>query len=168
MSYKVILPAAAALLTMASMNAYAVHIPVLDMADICTRYYQGDPAAIANYETLKDGKAGIDPVKSCADFKASGALDAPKPEATARSFMAQIAGVSPDRVRVEVQSESSQSAVATASASGKTCTFSLAPAPAGVKGGWLVSALDCKRSGGGGIPVTDYNAIDKAKRAASE
>lgn len=155
-------------LVLASLNANAVQIPVIDMADICTRYFQGDPAAFANYEALKDAKYGIDPVKTCADFKASGALDEAQPETTARDFMAQIADVSPNQVQVEVQRDSGQLAIATATASGKVCTFSLSPAPAGVHGSWLVAALDCKRSGGDGIPVIDYSAVEKAAHATNE
>jgi hypothetical protein len=152
-----------------TMNASAMNIPVIDMADICNRYFQDDPAAIANYEMLKNGQDGIDPVKTCADFKRSALIDVSQPESTARLFMAQIADVNPNQVRVEVRKESSQSVIATATASGKVCTFSLSPAPEGVTSSWLVGALDCTRNAGsGGIPVIDNNAIEKASHAATE
>ena len=152
-----------ALLTVASMDAYAVTIPVVNMLELCTGYSQGEPQAVAAFDSLK-ASGDIDPVKMCAQVKASGELDKPKPEATARSFMAQIANVDPAQVRVVVDSVSTWSATATATApDGNTCSFSMIPPPAGADySGWLVGAMDCKKRGGAGVPVADYSAIKQA------
>ena len=92
------------------------------------------------------------------------------PEATARSFMAQIAHVDPAQVRVVVDRASSLSATATATApDGESCSFAMIPPPAGTGyAAWLVGAMDCKKRGGGGIPITDYAAIKQAEEAAKK
>lgn len=160
-----------ALLTVASMSAHAVQIPVVNMVEICGGYFRGEPKAVAAYDWLKaDGS--LDPAKMCEEVKASGELDKPKtptPEATARSFMAQIANVDPAQVRVVLDSVSSLSATATATApGGKSCTFSMSPPPAGTDYGWLVGDIDCQKRGGGGIPYIDHSALKQAEEAAKK
>ncbi|TPG65762.1 hypothetical protein [Pseudomonas arsenicoxydans] len=156
-----------AFLTVASMDAYAVNIPVVNMLELCTGYFQGEPQAVAAFDRLK-ANGDIDPVKMCAQVKASGELDKPKPEATARSFMAEIANVDPAQVRVLVDSVSTWTAIATATApDGKTCSFSMIPPPAGAGyDGWLVGAMDCKKRGSGGISIIDLGATKQAEADA--
>lgn len=155
-----------AFLTVASMDAYALEIPVVNMLELCSGYFQGEPQAVAAFDSLK-ASGDIDPVKMCAQIKASGELDKPKPEATARSFMAQIANVEPAQVRVVVDSVSTWSAIATATApDGQTCSFSMIPPPADAAyGGWLVGAMDCKKRGSGGISIIDLGATKQAEAA---
>lgn len=158
-----------AFLTVASMDAYAVTIPVVNMLELCSGYFQGEPQAVAAFDSLK-ASGDIDPVKMCAQIKASGELDKPKPEATARSFMAQIANVDPAQVRVVVDSVSTWSAIATATApDGQTCSFSMIPPPADAAyGGWLVGAMDCKKRGSGGISIIDLGATKQAEADAKK